>query len=252
MKPYSIYLPQYDYTSGGIKVMYALYGALLAKGLIVVPNARFQGEFVGIYPEIANGNPLNATTVVRYLLNEMGVMSNGIEPSPTSFPDTDIQFSFSKLFTPDFPDEKVMFLPAIDTHTFYDQKKPRTNNAVFVGKGTDNREHPQGCWLIDRNVASNQTELANQLNECQVLYTYDPVSAMTEIARLCGTKVVYLGKKYTKEDYKRYEPGMEGMFFHDEPIGEFNCEAFTRQYKGLQAQFWNEKLDLFISTIQKI
>ena len=93
MKPYSIYLPPYDYTSGGIKVMYALYGALLLRGQIVVPNARFGGEFIGIYPEIVNGNPLEATTVVRYLLNELGVMSGDGQPGPTSFPDTDISSS---------------------------------------------------------------------------------------------------------------------------------------------------------------
>lgn len=251
MKPISIYLPPYDYTSGGIKVMYALYGALLAKGQIVVPNARFNGEFIGIYPEIVNGNPLNATTVVRYLLNEPGVMSNGREPSPTSFPETDILYSFSKLFTPDFPEERIMFLPAIDTHTFYDQKKERTHNAVFIGKGEDTREHPLGCWLIDRGVASNQNELADMLNECQVLYTYDPVSAMTEIARLCGCKVVYLGKKYSKEDYKRYEPGINGMSFDGTPA-ELDTEAFTGHYKSLQARFWDVSLPNFIKITQDL
>lgn len=249
MKPISIYLPPYDYTSGGIKVMYALYGALLAKGLVVVPNAMFPGEFVGIYPEIVNGNPMEATTVVRYLLNEPGVMSGNGQPSPTSFPETDYLFSFSKLFTPDFPEEKIMFLPAIDTRTFYNKGKVRKANAVFIGKGIDTREHPEGCWLIDRGVAANQNELADQLNECKTLYTYDPVSAMTEIARLCGCNVVYLGKKYTKEDYERYEPGINGISFDGTPT-ELDCETFTKHYRDLQARF-NDKLELFIDQILK-
>lgn len=249
-KPYSIYLPPYDYTSGGIKVMWALYGALLLKGQIVVPNALFQGDYVAIYPEIVNGNPLKGTTVVRYLLNEPGVMSGNGQPSPTEFPESDILFSFSKLFTPDFPEERIMFLPVIDTHTFYDKKGLRTNNAVFVGKGADIKKHPQGCWLIDRGVASNQKELADILNECQTLYTYDPVSAMTEIARLCGCNVVYLGEKYSKEDYLRYEPGINGMSF-DGSITELDSEAFKTTYSDLQAQFM-DKLDSFIKTTQGI
>jgi hypothetical protein len=248
MKPYSIYLPTYDHTSGGIKVMYALYGALLAKGQIVIPNVTFQNDFIAIYPEIVNGNPLRGTTVVRYLLNEPGVMSGNGQPSPTSFPDTDIQYSFSKLFTPDFTEDRIMFLPAIDTNTFYDQKKKREHNAVFIGKGTDTRKHPNGCWLIDRGVAFNQNELADQLNECQYLYTYDPVSAMSEIARLCGCKVVYLGEKYTKDDYLRYEPGINGMSFDGEPT-DLDSEAFTRHYKDLYAQFMT-KIDSFITTTQ--
>lgn len=250
MKPYSIYLPPYDYTSGGIKVMWALYGALLLKGQIVVPNALFQGDYVAIYPEIVNGNPLKGTTVVRYLLNEPGVMSGNGEPSPTEFDKSDILFSFSKLFTPDFPEERIMFLPVIDTHTFYDKKGLRTNNAVFVGKGTDTRQHPRDCWLIDRSVASNQKELADQLNECQTLYTYDPVSAMSEIARLCGCRVAYLGEKYTKEDYMRYEPGIDGMFF-DELLGDFDSKAFKRQYVALQEQFMGKLDDFIIRTQSK-
>jgi len=52
-KPYSIYLPPFNHLSGGIKVMWGLYGALLLKGQIIHSNAKYKdSNFIAIYPEI--------------------------------------------------------------------------------------------------------------------------------------------------------------------------------------------------------
>ena len=67
--PYTVIMPAFDLTSGGIRVCWGLYGALLAKGQIVYPNAKFDDpNFVAIYPEIYNGNPAGANTVARYIM----------------------------------------------------------------------------------------------------------------------------------------------------------------------------------------
>jgi hypothetical protein len=40
MKPYVIACPPWETTSGGVRVMYGLYGWLLAKGQVVYLNER--------------------------------------------------------------------------------------------------------------------------------------------------------------------------------------------------------------------
>ncbi len=233
--------------------MYGLYGALLLKGEVVIPNAVFNDSenVVGIYPEIIHGNELQAKTVVRYILNKPGVMaSNGI-PGPKVFGKDDLLFTFSKMFM-DLPEERVMFLPVINTAVFYDQKKTRTKTAVFFGKGDNTSVHPEDSIVIDRTLAQDQELLANLLSECHTIYSYDPVSAMTEVARLCGCKVIYCNRTYNRSDYDKYEPGTLGMTFPDEDtIQELDTEAFTAQYKGLQAQFLQDKLPKFIEITQK-
>ena len=253
-KPYTIREFEYNPTSGGIKVMYSLYGALLLKGEEVMANAIFPPEIdaIGIYPEISQGNELQTKHVVRYILNKPGVMTQNGVPGPTTFAPTDCLFTFSKMFM-DLPDDRCMFLPAINTEVFYDRKLKRTKNAVFVGKGRATQPHI-GDVFIDRTTARDQEALAVLLNECQVLNTYDPVSAMTEIARLCGCRVNYLAPDYTKKDYLLYEPGINGMSFplEGDEIAPLDTKAFLGHYRALQARFFDVLLPNFIKITQNL
>lgn len=252
-RPYSIRLFNYDSTSGGIKVMYGLYGALLGKGEEVVSNAIYNPEVdsVGIYPEISHGNELIAKHVVRYILNKPGVMSSNGIPGPESFDKTDLLFTFSKMFM-DLPDEQCLFLPIINLEVFKDLGRKRTKRAVFQGKGVNTNQHDPNAIVINRELARDQQKLAEILNECTVLYTYDPVSAMTEVARLCGCMVTYLSRDYTREDYLRYEPGVNGMSFPDDKdVSPLDSKAFREHYNGLYAQFWDVSLPNFIRITQQ-
>lgn len=250
VKAYSVYCPPFDITSGGIRVMWALYGHLLAKGQIVIPNASFEGgDFVAIYPEIIQGNPFEAKHVVRYILNKPGVMSSNGVPGPQTFNPQDKIYVFSELFnTMGVNEARHMFLPMLDFHTWKNQGKKRTRKAVFVGKGNDTKQHPEECILINRNLAQDQQKLADLLNECQVMYQYDPVSAMSEIARLCGCPVVMLQDTYTRDDYMRkYEPGINGIGWGEQI--PFDAEGFRSHYTHLKAKF-SLRLDDFIEETQ--
>lgn len=243
-------MPDFDVTSGGIRVMWGLYGWLLSKGQIVYPNVRYATNYsVAIYPEIANGNPLGGEKVVRYILNKPGVMSAGGAPSPTSFDPTDELYYFSRLFGQSPDDDHYMFLPILDTYLFRDQKKKRTKKAVFVGKGTDLGLHPKDCIHIDRQTASDQAFLADVLNDCEVLYCYDPVTAMTELCRLCGVRVVMINPIYTKEEFEKYEPGMNGISWGKDEQIELDTKAFREHYLGMRDTF-EKKLDLFLESTQ--
>lgn len=255
-KPYSVFTPPFDIVSGGVRVMYGLYGWLLAKGQIVNLNARYAlSNAVAIYPEIYAGNPAEANTVVRYILNKPGVMggvnSDGtFQPGPTTFDPTDKLYYFSRLFGEAEDDNHYLFLPILDTRLFRDQRMKRTKVAYFVGKGRDPKFiHPEGAILIDRKLAQDQEALANLLNECQVLYCYDPVTAMTEISRLCGCRVVMVNPLYTKQAFSQYEPGMNGISWGEDEGKRLNSSDFRFHYIQMKNDF-SLKLDQFIEETQ--
>jgi hypothetical protein len=256
MKAYSLRTPAFDPVSGGIRVMYGLYGWLLAKGQIAYLNAKIPNqEFIGVYPEIYHGNDMEASTVVRYLLNKPGVMSlveNGVaHPGPTIFNKGDRIYSFSRLFCEDedLEESHILFLPILNLHLFKDQKKTRNKTCYFVGKGISTNAHPQDAIPITRQFAVNQSALADLLNECDVMYCYDPVTAMTEVARLCGCRVVMINNN-SKDEFKRYEPGLNGISWgYDEHI-PLDTEGFRTHYMNLRGIF-SKRLDIFIEDTQK-
>lgn len=250
-KPYVIVSPDYNPTSGGIKVMWGLYGWLLAKGQEVYMNRVPQGkEVIAIYPEIQHGNPVMAKTVVRYLLNKPGVMCSNGTPGPTTYDPTDRLYVFSELFNVVGADaDHHLFLPIIDLHTFTDKKRKRTKKAVFGGKGQMGTRHPKDCIGIERDLASDQGQLADLLNKCEVLYGYDPVSAMYECARLCGCRVVIIPSTYTKSEFEKYEPGMNGISWGKDEGIMLDSREFRNHYIEM-VNLFDAKLDLFIESTQ--
>jgi hypothetical protein len=258
MRVYSVASPAFNHLSGGVRVMYGLYGWLLIKGQIAYLNEHpnTTTDYIAIYPEIVRGNPFGADHVVRYILNKPGLvsaiyLSGKHETGPTEFPPTDNLYVFSELFNTMKVDSKHhMFLPILDLHLWKDQGKKRTKRAVFVGKGDNLNLHPADCTIITRQMCSDQQWLADVLNECEVVYQYDPVTAMSEIARLCGCRIVYLAKEYSREDYLNgYEPGINGMSFGEDQEIPLDAEGFREHYIGLRRDF-SKKLEIFIEETQ--
>jgi hypothetical protein len=197
---------------------------------------------------------------VRYILNKPGVvpalMSDGsLVTGPTEFDPTDRLYYFSRLFG-ETTDDRYLFLPILDLHTFKDQKKKRTKTACFIGKGIKDNEimkkfiHPKDAILINRELAQDQQALAGLLNECEVLYCYDPVTAMTELARLCGTRIVMVNPLYTKETFSTYEPGMNGISWGKDEGVTLWTQAFRTHYESMIRKF-SDDLDRFIEDTQQ-
>lgn len=231
--------------------MYALRSWLEIKGQVVYVNTKLDTDFVAVYPEIYNGNPAGANTVVRYILNKPGVMSLYGQPSPTQFEDTDHKFVFSKIFdTFNSDEDHLMFLPVLNLHEFkVTNKGNRPLACYFVGKGTNTNQHPAHAINITRDFANNQQALASVLNRCEVMYGYDPVSAMYEIARLCGCRVVIIPSTYTKEQFQDYEPGMNGISWGTEEEIPLEVDAFREHYMNMIKKF-DKKIDRFIELTQ--
>ncbi len=254
MKPYSVVTPDFKIDSGGIRVMWGLYGWLLSKGQIVNVNTKYpNSDFVAIYPEVYHGNPMQANTVVRYILQKPGMMGKGtpgtssFRPGPLEFDPNDKLFAFSKLYMKDLPENHYMFLPILDMHLFCDREKQRTKKFYFVGKGINTNSHPASAIELPRRM-QDQQKLADMLNDCQTLYIYDPVTALSEIARLCGARVVMFAPMEGFEKY--YEPGMNGISLYKDTKTMLNYMEFRTHYSKMKDAF-SKKLDDFIELTQK-
>lgn len=230
--------------------MWGLFGHLLAKGQLAVTNASWNGDFTAIYPEITHGNPLNAPHIVRYILNKPGVMANYGVPGPIRFDKHDDIYVFSRIYdTFGVDDDHILFLPILNLHIFKDQGKSRTKECYFVGKGKNVGKHPYDAIKIDRDIAMDQQRLADTFNKCYVLHTYENPTAMNEIARLCGCKVIFHQEgavtDYTTEELEeKYEPGMMGI------NSDLDVQAFRKHYISLIDTF-EKRLDKFIIATQQ-
>jgi hypothetical protein len=87
------------------------------------------------------------------------------------------------------------------------------------------------------------------LNECKVLYCYDRLSAMMDVARLCGCRVVYLGE-LSQEVLHHYETGMNGITYKNSEKEVLNSYSFRYHYNRMIEQFGRD-LDSFIRDTQK-
>ena len=255
MRAYNIVTPDFQITSGGIRVMYALHGWLLAKGQISFINGMMGKDYISVYPEIYHGNPAESKHVVRYILNKPGVMHlRGTEYKPYEIDKNDKVWCFSELYNEDpFKVDKdhIMFLPMLDLHTFkVTNTKKRKGKCKLIGKGTDlHLPETEGLTEVTRPFANDQSALANYLNECEVMYSYDNNSAMFEIARLCGCRIVVIPSIYTKEEFSKYEPGMNGISYGLEENVELDAEMFRIHYMRLRKVF-EIQLELFIEETQ--
>lgn len=252
MRPYTIITPDFQITSGGIRVMWALYGALLAKGQVAFANGMMGDDFIAVYPEIYHGNPANSKHVVRYVLNKPGMMSTDGVPGPVTFPKEDKVWVFSEIYNDGLVDkDHIMFLPVIDLHTFkVTNKGKRTQKCKLIGKGTDfHIPVTEGLFELTREFSNDQSKLAEYLNECEVMYSYDPNSAMFEIARLCGCRVEIIPSIYTKKEFEKYEPGMNGITFYKDETNPLDAEEFRAHYKDLITIF-DFQLERFIDETQ--
>lgn len=234
--------------------MWALYGWLLAKGVEVYMNRRPTGDVIAIYPEIQAGNPVNTNKVVRYVLNKPGLMGGydiygRFSPGPSMFDESEKIYYFSRLFGEAASENHYMFLPAINLHIFKDQKKTRNKSCYLIGKGTNKAQHPHGSIELNRNIAKDQGQLASLLNECHTFYCYDDLTAMMEVARLCGVRVRYYGN-YEREELEKYEPGLNGISIGTEDNRKLKTEEFRDHYVSM-VKLFEKRLEDFIDETQQ-
>lgn len=270
MKPYLIYTLPFTYHSAGAMVLQKL-----AKYLHdFYPNNVFvlsekQDNFniplikdckinrrdcIAIYPEGVEGNPFNCEVVVRYLLNLPGTFGG-----PTSYPSTDLLFVYSDFFNlkMNLPKDRILTTPCINTNVFYDMKLKRIKKLYYVGKGKfyGNLEADNIGAGKDFEGIEGQKKLSIILNQCQLLYSFDSVTAMTEIARLCGCPVVIMpNDQWSKEDLKsslNYDAGGLGYGLEDESYALISIDSDKMKQAHIEwERSFKKQLNNFIKITQ--
>jgi len=198
-------------------------------------DGPFDENWLAIYPEICTNNPIPGIpdeNVIRWMLNR----------AHAHYEPVGSWFSFQRMFTPPrFPKERMLFLPTIELDRYYDQGLERKYDTYWVGKESVTRPLPEGMVEISRHLTGDWTNLARTLNESRVMYSFDPVSAMNEIARLCGSKVVWVpGDKMTKGEFKKnFAPIGEGWGW-DEIPPDFDPQVSRQRQLDLKDEFYKQ------------
>lgn len=261
--PYVVWCPQQGFAneSGGIKVLHRFCHELNCIGQRAYitsgnPNPnwntpRWQGneDFIAIYPEIVLDNPLNSNHVVRYILYKQS----------RPIPEGEIFISFMSMFNSwNLPEDHILYLPVIETDIFVDLHQSRADTCVYYGKGADNTRiaETSNSYEITKAFTLNLYNLRNILNQTEILYTYDNMTAMNEIARLCGCPVVIVPDgSFTKEEYKKHELGLEGLGFGISETNwaseTVNSDRFHEKYQDLINNF-HSKLPIFVDYTQNM
>lgn len=270
MKPYFVYTFPWDNSSAGNIVLHKLADVLSKRFPDMVytlsPDSRVDAKHISkcsvhpkdciaVYPEVFGGNPFNCGTVVRYLLNIPGTFGG-----PKCFAREEKQFAFSNFFNRKIglPNSRILTVPYLNMDNFYDKKMERTGPLFYRGKGQapNCTPVPYLGTGIDYRGDEGQRSLCGILNQCTVLYSYDCVSAMNEIARLCGCPVVLISDGYwTKEDCQHLDTwysGGIGYGFEEEEMAKntINPEKLRETYYWFETIF-QLQLDNFIKVTQE-
>jgi GT2 family glycosyltransferase len=275
--PYYIYAPNYRETSSGICVMHYLCHALNIAGHeayvtgcnVVNPQLRTpiltpaimdihkrSGRVpVTVYPEVVNGNPLDGTVVVRYILNREGFLSG----QDMGAAESDLFFYYAEDFRESASDGSLLMLPVIDSQLFCAPDYPveRKKSYLYLHRypleKIDFQSLPPDIELLTFKHPKSLNELAVLFKDAAALYTYE-ISTTCTIAMLCGCPVIYFkGENIQSLPFTAYV-GDAGAALHDEPGGLERARATVGSvheiWLELEDTFWDQ-LEQFIDTTQQ-
>lgn len=283
--PFYIVSPSYTHQSAGIKALHLLCHSLNRLGqlaflvkqdffevtpfqeMILNPDwltpaltrevyaSHVQASLtpIVVYPETITGNPLKAAVVVRYVLNFPGLLGGDKE-----YPPEEIVFAYSKKLavSANVGDDRVLFIPASDTNTFYRSADdhPRTGTCFYADKykkvhNGELFEVTRNSLEITRGIGSQTTaEVAEIFRRSELFYCYEN-SALAIEAMLCGCPTVFLPNEHLTEIIASEELGMDGFAWGDSAAeierARNTVDVAFESYVQSYSRFW-QQLDQFI------
>lgn len=277
-RPYYIFAPPYRQNSAGIRVMHLLCHLLnrcgqdaylfatetnpqwhtpLLTDVLQQQHAQAGREPIVVYPEVVPGNPANAQSVVRYLLNVPGLLGGD-----TQFSSSELIFAYTQNLLPEgLGSERLLFMPPIDTSIFhnrdnlYDQH--RKGWLIYPGRHVDAlKQHPElaaKCTVITSKWPSSPTEMANLFRQSERVYCFSSTAIALE-AILCGCPAVVLKSPFFDGVHLGADEfGTYGLAFDDAPEqiqrAQDGLVIAQEKYVALQNRFWDQ-LAIFIETSQ--
>lgn len=159
-------------------------------------------DAIVIYPEVIEGNPLNANRVVRWLLNKPGRLTGKV-----NYTGDEIFFFFQEAFNdPSLnpnPSNKLQLFTLLDD--IYQQTEPaegRNGTCYIIRKGKD---RAPTIATLDGPVIDNLThkEIAAIFNKHEYCVSYDMYTMYSVYAAMCGCKsIIQPDPKISKQEWQ--------------------------------------------------
>lgn len=237
----------YLHASGGGKVLHRFCHELRRRGedaCVTTPHTSpdletpvwdgaMRADDVVVYPEVVSGNPLGGTRVARWVLNRPGLIGGDRAYAPT-----ERIWAYHRMFYPGVP---RLMLPAVETDIYRDLGLPRSGAAFYVGKGSKTRD--VSGVEITHAIRQDRHALAELLNRVEVVYSFDELTAMDDVARLCGASVIVIPQgTWSRETLAELDRAGVGW---DEPPEPWDRAAFRARYLAGHTTFL-EELDAFV------
>jgi len=204
--------------------------------------------FTAIYPEVISGNPFEAESVIRWVLNRPGLLAGD-----AVYAESEHVFYYSEVFRPSIQNRVAgkLFMPTIDEAIFYsDDSTPvhRSLECFYVGKSV---------WkdgVIDRDRAIEITrefpakaELGKLFRAAKVLYCFDNSTVLVYEALLCGCAVVIIPDgTQSRDDYDKLELGTDGIAWGVQEYREerVDVSAIRARYAEAKRDFHRQLLHM--------
>lgn len=140
-------------------------------------------DSIVIYPEIIDGNPLNAKRVVRWLLHKPGFHTGRI-----NYNDDELLMGFGKPCSGSgytITEENSLIVKLIMTDVYKNHHNDqRKGTCYMVRKGTNKAfVHEEDAICVDH---LDHDEMSKVFNQCERFISYDPYTYYTTYAALCG------------------------------------------------------------------
>jgi hypothetical protein len=222
-RPYYIFAPRYTRISNGIRALHllchylnklgeeayvltletepTLSTPLLSKDVVERHKSANRVPII-VYPEVILGNPLNGSSVVRYILNHIGLLGG---PQRYEKSDMLVYWAAEYVDTARDPNPSYILIPTVDIKIFNNENNPRDSERnevlIYPGRYEQAQEaYPslfEDATVITRDWPHSHEALAALLRRGKVLYCFANSSIVSE-ALLCGCPVVFKETPFTK------------------------------------------------------
>gem|GEM_PF-5607696 len=243
-----------SHMSGGIRALGVLRDELLQRGydawltgdVIPVPvdRARYERRMaeprIGIYPEAVPDNRQNFDNIVRWKLNRAD-----------DLPDDGLTYAWLE----DMGDHPLLRVNIYELDLWKPYTGPRSGVAYWVGKGKlDKSALPDGCEEIGKHNYTTREALAERLKTLEYLISFDPFTAMTQEAAICGTPslIVNADEFWTREKLETNVAMPPGIAWSPEELDHARAtvgEAYDH-YQALLPRF-AQQIDDFVEETQR-
>ena len=219
-KPIILYVYDFDFGVGGIKVTHYLCHLLNELGyecylypihikeefcvnasyntpLIPIELANNLDECIVVYMDGVRGNPLNAKNIVRWVLGPCHMHMEHYNKN-------ELVYWYADFYYEEYlgQRENQLLVVGFQKEIFYDQKLERKGSCYCIRKCPDPKFiHPDDSIFIPYHAAGDLAAMANVFNRTEIFYCYDDHCFLSVQAAASGCISVVVPRGKSKEEY---------------------------------------------------